>query len=176
MSDEIQVGDLVECIDDIDSDSALNTGRHYVVACVHHYAIGSTFQLRDILGDWKPSRFRKIAQPKPNVHCGGPYVARSEYERVCAELEALKTEKPVDTPPLDSILPDVRCVGWMTIDEDGTVKIWLSGKPEPKRDHWFGATWWALCMGEVREPNDWKSCIWRVNTLGMKPRIVEDEA
>jgi hypothetical protein len=76
---DIVAGDVVECIDDSNSTGRLNLGSHYIVQQ------NTFFGLLIIDGMvWHSSRFRKVNN---TVHCGGPYVARSEYERVCKELE-----------------------------------------------------------------------------------------
>lgn len=186
MNDEIQVGDLVECIDGIPG-SEIETGKTYRVHQADYGFIFVSQRGNPPTGGWLRSRFRKVEPPlvtswtpKPEVLCSGPYVARSEYERVCAELKALKAAKPatpVDVPPLHLIPDDIRCVGWLTIDADGQVCLFLQ-KPHISNACGVWTTCSTICndIGTVKSPNDWKSCIWRINTLGQNPVVIEDEA
>lgn len=130
MSDEIQVGDLVECVDGIAGSSIAPGSTHRVLRANHRFLY---FDPQNDLSGWYRERFRKVEpplvtswSPKPNVHCGGPYVARSEYERVCAELEALKAHQAtVDAPPLSQPDPPIWLrPGWW---------YWMEGSGE----------WWA---------------------------------
>lgn len=184
MSDEIQVGDVVECVDGIPG-SGIETGSTYRVLRADHRFL--YFNPKNEFSGWYRDRFRKVEPPvvtpwtpKPDVHCGGPYVARSEYERVCAELESLKAAKPadpVDAPPLYLITEHIRCIGWLTIDEDGEACLRLQ-KPELRQDLglWTNGGKWIAYIGEATPPKDWKRCIWKVNTLGAEPVVIEEEA
>lgn len=81
--------------------------------------------------------FPRADQPAPIVHCGVPYVARSEYERVCRELEELKAaQKPV-TPEVPIPKPPafLRVGWWYAMDSSGE---WYAFNQKPKL---YSACW-----------------------------------
>jgi len=90
MSD-FKVGDKVKCIR-VDSYGKLTEGKIYTITSVVAGITitgGSSVCVDGIRDDWwYADRFELLHQPA-EVHTGGPYVARSEYERVCVERDAL---------------------------------------------------------------------------------------
>lgn len=90
MSD-FKVGDKVKCIR-ADSYGKLTEGKTYTITSIvigFTNTGGSSVCVDGIRDDWwYADRFELLHQPV-EVHTGGPYVARSEYERVCVERDAL---------------------------------------------------------------------------------------
>ncbi len=91
MSD-FKVGDKVKCIR-VDSYGKLTEGKIYTITSVVTGITitgGSSVCVDGIRDDWwYADRFELLHQPV-EVHTGGPYVARSEYERVCVERDNLQ--------------------------------------------------------------------------------------
>lgn len=93
------------------------------------------------------------------VHCGGPYVARSEYDRVCAELESLKRQSE-DGPPLHLLPENIRAKGWLTIDAHNSVSFHLT-KPKKKGTYWDSLFQFYLGGSPTK---NWETAIWEVDT------------
>lgn len=104
--------------------------------------------------------FKKLPDPpQTTFSSGGPYVARSEYDRVCGELEALKTSF-TDTCPKHLLPTEIKCKGWITIDRDHIAKLHLV-RPYAAQEGWY-STYYCL-IGSVDKCVDWKNCIWEVD-------------
>jgi len=86
---DFKVGDKVKCIR-ADSYGKLTEGKTYTITSIvigFTNTSGSSVCVDGIRDDWwYADRFELLHQPV-EVHTGGPYVARSEYERVCVERD-----------------------------------------------------------------------------------------
>jgi hypothetical protein len=83
----LKSGDIVECIND-EHCPELNIGTQYTILRTDRLFV---YLDKNYFDGYYPSRFRKLPDPpQTTFSSGGPYVARSEYDRVCGELEALK--------------------------------------------------------------------------------------
>jgi hypothetical protein len=121
---EVKAGDLIECVDD--SDLGMRTGHITRGSLYRPDKLENNYLLID--GSWyHVSRFKHVNQhgapdQPTNVHCGGPYIARSEYDRQGELLkktgEALvKVEKERD---------DAKTWFSMTVDEIAQVRASLN--------------------------------------------------
>lgn len=153
----LNVGDIVEVIDNKNIEDEIKLGfRYKITVDCNSYSDEQFVQIGS--GIWySAKRFRKL--PETTVHCGGPYVARSEYDRVCAELESLKRQSE-DGPPLHLLPENIRAKGWLTIDYHNSVSLHLT-KPEKKNTYWDSD--FQLYLGASPTKN-WETAIWEVDT------------
>jgi hypothetical protein len=190
-------GDVVECVTSYCRAVHPLSGERYVVDCVVVTEDGQQAYVHlmedprlasDRRGGWYPSRFRLVrraADTRPEVHCGGPYVARSVHDklvddltetviRLTAERDSARQELENQTSKVPEPLkkPDppswLRVGWWYAMDDDGS---WHAYKERPQISEgggdWTGGVVsrsiesWHMRGREVPLQRWWEAC-WQV--------------